>query len=135
MLKFVYDRLILAYPKTVLLAMLLLVAVLGYEARNLEIDASAETLTLENDKDLQFTRLVAERYGSSDFLVISYIPNEDLFADAVLADLASLRDELEALNGVASVLSILDVPLLESPPRPIKELVGDVQTLESPTID
>jgi len=135
MLKFVYDRLILAYPKTVLLAMLLLVAALGYEARNLEIDASAETLTLENDKDLQFTRLVAERYGSSDFLVISYIPNEDLFADAVLADLASLRDELEALDGVESVLSILDVPLLESPPRPIKELVGDVQTLESPTID
>ena len=135
MLKFVYDRLILAYPKTVLLAMLLMVAVLGYEARNLEIDASAETLVLENDKDLQFTRLVAERYGSSDFLVISYIPNEDLFSDAVLADLTRLRDELEALDGVASVLSILDVPLLESPPRPIKELVGDVQTLESPTID
>ncbi len=135
MLKFVYDRLILVYPKTVLLAMLLMVAVLGYEARNLEIDASAETLILENDKDLKFTRLVAERYGSSDFLVISYIPNEDLFADAVLADLARLRDELEALEGVASVLSILDVPLLESPPRPIKELVGDVQTLESPAID
>ncbi|MDH3809317.1 MAG: hypothetical protein OES29_11885, partial [Desulfuromonadales bacterium] len=75
MLKFAYDRLILVYPKTVLLAMLLMVAVLGYEARNLEIDASAETLILENDKDLQFTRLVAERYGSSDFLVISYIPN------------------------------------------------------------
>src|SRR5210317_765798 len=110
MLKFAYDRLILVYPKTVLLAMLLLVAALGYEARNLEIDASAETLVLENDKDLQFTRLVAERYGSSDFLVISYIPTGDLFADAVLADLASLRDELVALDGVASVLSILDVP-------------------------
>jgi predicted RND superfamily exporter protein len=135
MWKLVYDRFILAYPKTVLLAMLLLVAALGYEARNLEIDASAETLILENDKDLQFTRLVAERYGSSDFLVISYIPTGDLFADAVLADLVSLRDELVALDGVASVLSILDVPLLESPPRPIKELVGNVQTLESPKIN
>ena len=135
MLKFIYDRLILAYPKIILLLTLLVVAGLGYQARKLEIDASAETLMLENDKDLQFTRLVAERYGSSDFLVISYIPNEDLFADTVLADLASLRDELEALDGVESVLSILDVPLLESPPRSIKELVGDVQTLESPTID
>jgi predicted RND superfamily exporter protein len=131
MLRRFYDRLILAYPKTVLLLILLLVAGLGYEARKLEIDASAETLILENDKDLRFTRQVNSRYGSSDFLVISYSPHEDLFSDEVLADLAALRDELTALDGVESVTSILDVPLLESPPRPIKELVHDVPTLES----
>ena len=135
MLRFFYDRLILAYPKTVLLVILLLVAALGYEARKLEIDASAETLILENDKDLHFTRQINSRYGSSDFLVISYLPNDDLFSDRVLADLADLRDELAALEGVESVTTILDVPLLESPPRPIKELVRDVPTLESLTVD
>jgi hypothetical protein len=135
MLRFFYDRLLLAYPKTALLIILLAVAVLGYEARKLEIDASAETLILENDRDLNFTRLVNDRYGSTDFLIISYIPRNDLFSAEVLADLAHLRDELEALEGVESVTSILDVPLLESPPRPIKELVRDVQTLESPEVD
>jgi predicted RND superfamily exporter protein len=135
MLKFIYDRLILAYPKVVLLVTLLVVAGLGYQARKLEIDASAETLMLENDKDLQFTRLVSDRYGTSDFLIVSYTPHEDLFSAAVLADLATLRNELEALEGVESVVSILDVPLMESPPRPIKELVRDVQTLESPSVD
>jgi len=135
MLRFFYDRLLLTYPKTFLLVILLVVAALGYEARKLEIDASAETLILENDKDLQFTRQVSTRYGSSDFLIISYVPHDDLFSDGVLNDLAHLRDELKALAGVESVISILDVPLLESPPRPIKELVRDVQTLESPGID
>ncbi len=135
MLRFFYDRLLLAYPKSCLLVILLVVAVLGYEARKLEIDASAETLILEDDKDLQFTRQVSTRYGSSDFLVISYVPHDDLFSDKVLTDLAQLRDELKALDGVESVISILDVPLLESPPRPIKELVSDVTTLESPKVD
>jgi predicted RND superfamily exporter protein len=135
MLRFFYDRLLLAYPKTFLLVLLLAVSGLGYEARKLEIDASAETLILEDDKDLRFTRLVNDRYGSSDFLVISYIPHDDLFSDGVLTDLALLRDELELLEGVESVTTILDVPLLESPPRPIKELVSDVPTLESPTVD
>ncbi len=135
MLRFFYDRLILAYPKTVLLVILLAVAALGYEARKLEIDASAETLILEDDSDLHFTRLVNSRYGSSDFLIISYTPRSDLFSDKVLADLMILRDELVALEGVESVVSILDVPLLESPLRPIKELVRDVPTLESSTVD
>ncbi len=135
MLRVFYDRFLLAYPKTFLLVILLAVAALGYEARKLEIDASAETLVLENDKDLNFTRLVNARYGSSDFLIISYIPHDDLFSDKVLTDLAQLRDDLTALEGVESVTTILDVPLLESPPRPIKELVGNVQTLESPMVD
>ena len=135
MLRSFYGRLILAYPKIVLTVLLLGVAALGYEARKLEIDASAETLILEDDQDLHFTRLVNDRYGSSDFLIISYIPRDDLFSDAVLADLAQLRDELEALEGVESVTSILDVPLLESPSRPVKELVRDVKTLESAAVD
>ena len=135
MLRAFYDRLILAYPKTFLLLTLLLVAGLGNEARKLEIDASAETLVLEGDKDLHFTRQVNARYGSPDFLIISYTPRADLLSDSVLDDLAALRDELAALEGVESVVSILDVPLLASPPRPVKELVRDVPTLESGSVD
>ncbi len=135
MLTFLYDRLILTYPRAVLLVMFLAIAVLGLQATKLEIDASAETLILEDDKDLRFSRLVSERYGSSDFLIISYTPEGDLFSDEVLGDLTKLRDELTALKGVDSVTSILDVPLLESPPRPVKELVRDVPTLESPQVD
>ncbi len=135
MLKNFYDRLVLQFPRSVLLLILLTVVCLGYQARKLEIDASAETLLLEDDADLHFTRVINERYGSSDFLVISYTPRQDLLSDSVLEDLGRLSDELEALDGVESVTSILDVPLLESPPLPIREVIRNLPTLASATVD
>ncbi len=115
--------------------MLICIAALGYQARYLEIDASAETLLLEDDKDLAFTRKVNERYGSSDFLVLTYSPKGDLLADNTLNSLRKLSAELLALDRVESVDSILNVPLLESPPKPVSELIKNVPTLESPGID
>ncbi len=135
MLRLFYDRLILQYPRTVILLVVVSIAFLGYQARKLEIDASAETLILEDDKDLAFTRLIDNRYDKSDFLFISYQPEEDLFSDAVLAALGRLRDDLTSLDGVESVISILDVPLLQSSQHSVKELVRNVQTLESPGVD
>ena len=135
MLRKFYDKFILTYPKSILLLMLICIAALGYQARYLEIDASAETLLLEDDKDLAFTRKVNERYGSSDFLVLTYSPKGDLLADNTLNSLRKLSAELLALDRVESIDSILNVPLLESPPKPVSELIKNVPTLESPGID
>ena len=135
MLRQFYDKVILSYPKSILLLLLICVSSLGYQAQYLEIDASAETLLLEDDKDLAFTRKVNERYGSSDFLVLTYSPYADLLADSTLDSLRKLSAELLELERVESVMSILNVPLLESPPKPIKELIKNVPTLESPGID
>ena len=135
MLRQFYEKIILSYPKSILLLLLICVAALGYQAQYLEIDASAETLLLEDDKDLAFTRKVNERYGTSDFLVLTYSPREDLLSDSTLNSLRKLSAELLALDRVESIDSILNVPLLESPPKPIKELIKNVPTLESPDID
>jgi predicted RND superfamily exporter protein len=135
MLKTFYDRLILPYPRTTILLIVVGIVLLGYQARNLELDASAETLVLEDDEDLRFTRLINDRYGNSDFLIISYTPHGDLFSDAVLGRIALLRDELSSLEGVDSVTTLLDVPLLESSNMSVKELVRNVQTLESATVN
>ena len=90
---------------------------------------------LENDKDLRYSRLIESRYGLQNYLVMTFAPKGDLFSDKTLANLSHLCDELRALKRVSSVVSILDVPLLESPPVPIKELAGNIQTLKSPTVD
>lgn len=135
MLRQFYDKVILTYPKIILLLLLLSIAALGYQARYLEIDASAETLLLEDDKDLAFTRKVNQRYGSQDFLVLTFTPKADLLADSTLNTIQQLSNELQALERVDSVLSILNVPLLESPPKPVKELLENVPTLSSPGID
>ncbi|MBW2556196.1 MAG: RND family transporter, partial [Deltaproteobacteria bacterium] len=122
-------------PKRVIIFVLAVVSFLGYHAKDFKLDASAETLVLQNDKDLQYSRLIDSRYGLQDYLIMIYAPKGDLFSDTALANLSRLRDELRKLKRVSSVVSILDAPLLESPPVPIKELVNNIQTLESPTVD
>ncbi len=130
-----FDRSVLEYPKLVILLLLMIVSFLGYQSVNFKLDASAETLLLEDDKDLHYSRIINSRYGQQDYLLITYAPKGDLFSDKALADLKRLRDELRKLDRIYSVVSILDVPLLESPPIPIKELASNVRTLESPDVD
>jgi hypothetical protein len=130
-----FDKIILEYPKLVIICFLVVTSFLGYKTKDFKLDASAETLVLEDDKDLRYSRLIISRYGENDFLFVTYTPKDDLFSDNALAKIKQLRDELRKLKSVSSVISILDVPLLESPPVPIKELASGVQTLESPTVD
>ncbi|MEJ2701428.1 MAG: MMPL family transporter [Sedimentisphaerales bacterium] len=132
---FFFDRIVLQYPRTVLLCVLIAAGFLGFEARKFRLDASAETLVLQNDKDLQYARLISSRFGESDFLVLTYTPKADLFSQESLDTLARLRDDLESLKHIQSVLTILDVPLLENPPVSLKELSADLPTITSPGVD
>ena len=132
---FFFDRIVLGHPKTIILCVLIVVGFLGYQTRRFRLDASAETLVLENDKDLRYSRVINSRYGQRDFLILTYTSRNDLFSPDTLTTLAHLRDDLQSLESVSSVLSILDVPLLESPPVSLKELTGELPTLESPTAD
>jgi hypothetical protein len=130
-----FDRVVLKHPYLVLACLLGAVLFLGWEARHFRLDASTETLILENDQDLKYARLIDSRYGSGDFLVVTFKPQEDLLSDRTLGVLAKLRDDLRQATTAESVLTILDVPLLESPPVPLKELGSATRTLESPEVD
>jgi predicted RND superfamily exporter protein len=131
-----YNNLVLNRPILVIIILMMVIAVLGYKAGDFKIDASAETLLLENDADLHFTRQVNRRYGVSDFLVISYAPRDGRLLDQKNLDhLGRLRDELKGLSRVSSVLTILDVPLLQSPPINYDEFSGNLPTLASPNTD
>ncbi len=135
MLRRFYTSIVLVYPRFVLLIVFIAVTSLGYQASKLEIDASAETLALQDDKDLEFMRTINTRYGNSNFLIIAYTPDSDLLSDKTLKALGRLSDELLGLDDVVSVTSILNVPLLESPSKPVKELLEDIPTLASSQVD
>ena len=105
-----------------LLLALLLVIVIGYGAKNFRLDASADTLILENDEDLKYARLIAARYGTRDFLVLTYTPHSDLLGRESLANLKQLRREIMTVPRVSSVQSLLNVPLVESPPVRLRAL-------------
>ena len=130
-----FDRVVLRHPKAVLACLLGAIVFFGFGATRFRLDASTETLILENDRDLKYARQVSSRYGSSDFLALTFTPKEDLFSDGTLDVLANLREDLKRLGIAESVRTILDVPLLESPPIPPEELGSTTRTLESPDVD
>jgi uncharacterized protein len=130
-----YDKLVLKRPRLILFCLLALVSFLGYKAKDFKLDASAQTLIIETDEDLRYSQMIKSRYGGYDYLLLAYTPKDDLFSDHVLQTLGRLRDDLRQLPSVSEVVSILDAPLLESPPAPVKQLATSIQTLESPTVD
>ena len=81
MMKRFLNGFVLEYPRLVLLILVVTIVFFGYQARKLEIDASAETLVLEDDKDLALSRLFNERFKTQDFLVITFTPEGDLLSE------------------------------------------------------
>lgn len=130
-----FDRLVLKRPAVSLFVIALVVAFFAYHAPAFRLDASADSLVLENDAALKYYRSIRARYGSDDYLIVTYTPQQGLFSDAALADLGALRDEIAAMEYVESVISLLDVPLIQSPPVSLDELSDKVPTLESPGTD
>ena len=126
----IFENIILKFWKLILFLILVLVIISSYQIKKLTIDASSETLILEDDKDLAFTRLINKRYYSPDFLVIAYTPKASLFDAKTISNIREISNELIKLDRVYSVNSILNVPLLLSPPKAMSELIESVPTLE-----
>jgi uncharacterized protein len=130
-----FDRVILGYPRTVITCLIFLISILGYCTKDFKIDASSDTLIKQSDESFRYARKISARFGVRDFLILSYTPSKDLLSDDVLSDIARLSDELKQLQRVESAVTVLDVPLLESPLLSVKELSGDIHSLVSPGID
>ncbi|MGB0668587.1 MAG: RND family transporter, partial [Porticoccaceae bacterium] len=111
-----YQKAILDNPLKALMAVIALTAAMALGLPNFKLDASADSLTLEHDDDLNFFREVVQRYGSDNFLIVTFSPKEgDLFDQENLDTLAQLSADLGQIEGVEGMLSMLDVPLLYSP--------------------
>ncbi|MCH8157128.1 MAG: RND family transporter, partial [Nitrospinae bacterium] len=130
-----YDRLVLTYPKVWLVIVALVLGLSGLYVPDFKLDASADSLILENDEDLRYHRATNKTYGAEDFLIITYTPFDDLLSENSLQGLRGLKEDLEKLERIESVVSILDVPLLASPKIRISDLENDPRTLETPGLD
>ncbi|MFW8601021.1 efflux RND transporter permease subunit [Desulfobacterota bacterium M19] len=129
MLSKIYQRLILDHPWLALLGALLVTGFFAAHIPEFKLDASADSLVLENDQALRYYRQEVSRYSSNDYLVLTYAPRRPLFSDGPLKTLAEIDHDLKVLPGVESVFSILNAPLLFSPPVPISDLKGHIRTL------
>jgi len=126
-----YFNLILYKPRTTLLLLVSLILVFAWHSVHFRLDASSDSLVLENDQALKFYRTIEKQYGSDDYLFITYTPTVDLFSEKVKKDLRILSNKLATINNVKSVITILDVPLIESPSVTLSDIQEKVLTLES----
>ena len=123
-------RMLVSAPKLSLALALILCAFLCAFAPKLAIDASTQTLLLENDKDLELWRDITKRYEIPNTLVIAYTPNSDLLSESSISTLAALSKDLAQIKGVKSVFSMLDAPLLLSSGLKFSDLLGTIPTLK-----
>lgn len=111
-----YDDIVFGKPTLVISVLLLLVVFFAWHAQNFRLDASADSLLLENDPDLEFSREIGDRYGIGESVIVAYTPFTDLFDPKTLQLLSELREDLLALDRVESVDSILNVPVFGDTP-------------------
>ena len=128
---------ILRKPAWVLLCYALVIGVALIQLPKLRLDASSDSLLLQGDPDLAYFRESAEKYAGDEFLILTWEPGVPLLSADSLEPLAAMVDELEQLSGVAGVTTVLDVPLLESPPLSLTALAraDSIATLRDPEVD
>ena len=130
-----YQNGVLKNPKSVFVLLIIAILSFGYYSKDFRLDASSETLLIEGDPDLAYLKEVTERYGSKDFLILTYTPNEGMVTDNSINNLLSLKYKIQSLNWVHSVITLLDIPLLNNSDAPLQERLESFKTLKDEGVD
>ena len=135
MWSYIYKKLVIDFSKITLLFLAILIGFSSYHAKNFNLDASSDALLLEGDKDLKYLREINERYGSKDFLVLTYTPVSSFTEKETILNLQLLKSKIEKLTWVDSVITVIDVPLLKSTDESLMDRLKNYKTLAYPEID
>jgi len=130
-----YHNGVLKNPKTVFVLLIIAILSFGHYSKDFRLDASSETLLIEGDPDLAYLKEVTERYGSKDFLILTYTPNEGMVTDNSINNLLSLKYKIQSLKWVHSVITLLDIPLLNNSDAPLQERLESFKTLKDEEVD
>ncbi|WP_440914896.1 efflux RND transporter permease subunit [Candidatus Pelagibacter sp.] len=135
MLAQMYQNLVLKNPKAIFVLLLISILSFGYYSKNFRLDASSETLLIDGDPDLAYLQEITERYGSKEFLVLTYTPNEGMVTDSSINNLLSIKYKIQSLDWVHSVITLLDIPLLNNSDAPLQERLESFKTLKDEEVD
>ena len=130
-----YQNIIIKNPKSVFVILLITLLSFGYYSKDFRLDASSETLLIEGDPDLEYLEEISKRYGSKEFLILTYTPEEGMVSDVSINNLLSLKYKIQSLDWVHSVITLLDIPLLNSSDAPLQERLDNFKTLKDEGVD
>ena len=127
---FLLDRYLL-----ILLLVFTLTIITSIGLSNFKLDASSDALVLESDESLKTYREVEDEFGDSSFLIVTYEPKNELFSEYSLKKISQLESDLKNIDGVDSVLSILDAPIFFQPRVGLSEVSDNLKNLTDAGID
>ena len=130
-----YQYKILKKPILVLFFLIICLSFSGYFSKNFKLDASSDTLLIEGDPDLKYLNEINDRYGAKEFLVLTYTPDESMISENSINNLSELKSEIQKLPWVHNVITLLDIPLLNSSDDPLIERLQNYSTLKSQNVD
>ena len=122
-----YENTILKNPKSIFVVLLIAFISFGYYSKDFRLDASSETLLIEGDPDLEYLKEISDRYGSKEFLILTYTPNNGMVSDVSINNLLSLKYKIQSLEWVHSVITLLDIPLLSNSDAPLQDRLERLQ--------
>ena len=125
-----YQKNILEKPKLVLSLLIVTLLMAFYFSKDFRLDASSETLLLENDPDLKYLNEINERYGAKEFLVLTYSPKNNMISEDSIKNLFELKNDLQNLNWVHNVITLLDIPLLDATDDSLVDRIQNFKTLK-----
>ena len=131
----IYKKIVTDFSKITLFFLIVLIIFSLYHSKNFNLDASSDALLLEGDPDLKYLREVNQTYGSKDFLVLTYTPVSKFTDKETILNLQLLKSKIEKLSWVDSVITIIDIPLLNSTDEGLMERLKNYKTLAYPEID
>ena len=130
-----YQNFVLKNPKSIFAILLIILLSFGYFSKDFRLDASSETLLIEGDPDLKYLQEISKRYGSKEFLILTYTPDEGMVSNTSINNLLSLKYKIQSLDWVHSVITLLDIPLLNNSDSPLQERLENFKTLKDEGID
>jgi len=135
MIAHLYQNIVLKNPKAIFILLIVALLGFGYFSKDFRLDASSDTLLIEGDPDLKYLKEINERYGSKDFLILTYTPNERMISESSINNLLSLKYKIQSLDWVHNVITLLDIPLLNNSDASLRERLKNFTTLKDDNVD
>ena len=130
-----YENIVLRNPKSIFAILLIALISFGYYSKDFRLDASSETLLIEGDPDLKYLQEISKKYGSKEFLILTYTPKEGMISNVSINNLLSLKYKIQSLEWVHNVVTLLDIPLLDNSEAPLQERLEKFKTLKDDDVD
>ena len=132
----IYKNIVIKHPIFIIFFLIFVLGFFSLHIKNFELDASADSLILEDDQDLKIYRKIINKYDTKKFVIITYKPNEDLFSQNSFQNIKNLKTKLTNLENVHEVITLIDLPLLKTLNVPLTQLSEDkIKRITDPSID